>query len=280
MMYMKVSLLLCLIVLSLLLVPRAAASETIRYACNELPDMEDAPCDPALLTDLPPYGSTSMSNPAAGQYIVGTADDPLAGFSRRPLDHFIIPAGGLFLDPTRDEPHFGVDYSDPDTYLDSQPVYVHPIGPGYVTARASCPMCFVDGDARGRVEWKRPQYNFGFGVFILIETPYNSSLSIYILYAHLNRDFVSLGDYVTPDDILGVTGNTGYTENNHVHMEVRFGPPGRFWNADFTQWATLDRWQATMFADPARLVFPENHLGFIAFIEEWLAQQPQTDHLP
>jgi murein DD-endopeptidase MepM/ murein hydrolase activator NlpD len=105
-------------------------------------------------------------------------------------------------------------------------------------------------------------------------------VSIYVMYAHLARDFVSLGDYVTPDDIIGVVGTTGYSEVFHLHMEVRYGTPGRFWNADFSQRDTLDRWLATMFANPALLVFPENHPAFVTALAEWIALQPRSREMP
>ena len=52
------------------------------------------------------------------------------------------------------------------------------------------------------------------------------------------------------------------------------------WNADFSQQDTLDRWLATMFANPAFLVFPENHPSFIRLIGEWIARQPGAVEIP
>lgn len=246
--------------------------------CSDEPAPSPNPRDPQTLAKV--CGYTALSNPAAGQTIQGSDQDPLSGFSRRPLDSFIIPEGGRFFDPLHTGPHYGVDYAAPEDYLNGRPTYVHPIGPGYVTARANCPLCFVDGDSQGRVGWQKPQYNFGWGGFVLIETPYNAGVSIYVLYAHLNRDFVSLGDYVTPDDILGAVGATGYAQELHVHLEVRYGSPGRFWNADFSREETLERWLATMFANPAYLVFPENHPSFVQLIDEWIARQPGAVDIP
>jgi murein DD-endopeptidase MepM/ murein hydrolase activator NlpD len=244
------------------------------------------PCGPQSIpagepvTGPRPAGYTGLPNPAPGQYLVGTPDDPLAAFSRRPLDRFIVPAGGTFLDPLHLDPHYGVDYTYPDDYLAGKTLWVHPIGPGYVTARSACLLCFVDGDAQGRTTYKLPRYNFGFGAFVLVETPVTSDVSIYTMYAHLARDFAGLGDYVHPDQIIGVAGNTGYSENVHVHLEVRYGKPGRFWNADFSQWATLDRWMAMMFVNPAWLVFPENHGLMILALEKYIAEQPRPADIP
>jgi hypothetical protein len=258
----------------------ASAPQTVTAAlhCSDGPTTPPIPRDPRVLPKV--CGYTALANPAGGQTIQGSDPDPLSGFSRRPLDSFIIPEGGRFLDPLHGSPHYGVDYAAPEDYLHGRPTYVHPIGPGYVTARSSCAPCFVDGDSQGRVGWQKPQYNFGWGGLVLVETPYNASVSIYVLYAHLNRDFVSLGDYVTPNDILGAVGATGYAQELHVHLEIRYGPPGRFWNADFSQEQTLERWLATMFANPVYLVFPENHPSFVRDIDEWIARQPGAAEIP
>jgi len=149
-----------------------------------------------------------------------------------------------------------------------------------VTARSACLLCYVDGDAQGRTRIRLPRYNFGFGSLILVETPYAPDVSIYTLYAHLARDFVGLGDYVAPDEIMGVAGTTGFSENVHVHVEVRYGPPGRFWNADFSQWSTLDRWMAMMFVDPVWLVYPENHGLMIMALAKYIAEQPRPAAIP
>lgn len=225
-------------------------------------------------------GTTSLNNPAFGQLLVGTADDPVAAFSRRPFDNFIFPEGGLYLDPLHDGPHYGLDYANADDHNQGKDTYFYPIGPGYVTARSTCVACYAEGDAAGQVVTKWPRYNFGWGNLVLVETPYTPNVSIYVLYAHLARDFVSLGDYVTPDEVLGVVGNTGYSQGYHVHVEVRFGAPGQFWNADFTEWATLDRWMATMFTNPAYLILPDSHPAFLTAIHEWLALQPPPIDIP
>lgn len=238
------------------------------------------PDAPSTATPPMPRGYTGLPNPAWNQYVAGTPDDPLAAFGHRPMDTFIIPEGGLYLDPLHDGPHFGVDYANPEDYLNGRETYFRAIGPGYVTARASCVMCFVDGDIRGRVNWKWPQYNFGWGVLVVVESPVTVDVSIYVMYAHLARDFVSLGDYVTPEDIIGVVGSTGYSETYHLHVEVRYGPPGRFWNADFTQWDTMERWLGTLFVHPALLIYPEYHDSFVRQLNDWVLHRPFPPHIP
>lgn len=255
--------------------PRAQLGPQRFAQPTHTPRPYDAPNSPVA-----PRERSHFPNPATGNFVRGTATDPLAAFSRRPLDKFIIPEGGLFLDPSRDPPHYGVDYANPDDYLNGRWTYIHPLGPGYVTTRADCIPCFVDGDGTGRVEWRWPRYNFGWGNLVIVETPYNAHVSIYVMYAHLERDFVALGDYVTPEDVLGVVGTSGYSQTYHLHVEVRYGPPGLFWDADFTQWETLDRWMGTLFVNPAWLVFPENHSVFVAALEAWTAQHRSNAAIP
>jgi murein DD-endopeptidase MepM/ murein hydrolase activator NlpD len=219
-------------------------------------------------------------NPAEGYYFSGTADDPLAVFSRRPLDHFIIPQGGLFMDPSRDEPHHGIDYTYPTDYLEGKPLWVHPIAPGYVTARSTCEQCFIDGGKTGQLYSQLPLYNFGYGALLVIETPYNSRVSIYAMYAHLGSEYVCPGDAVTPSRIVGTAGITGNALEIHVHLETRYGPPGAFWNADFSQQDTMDRWLTTPLINPAALIFPESHASLAATLDDWVGPQLQSPNMP
>lgn len=225
-------------------------------------------------------GRTGLTNPATQRWRAQNTDDPLAGFTRRPFERFIIPEGGGFLDPTRDTIHYGVDYANAEDYLKGQLTYFYPIGPGYVTARSWCVPCYVEGDAQGRVYSTAPRYNFGWGNLVLTETPYSAEVSVYVLYAHLGHDIVGLGDYVTTDDVIGMVGTTGYSQESHLHVEVRFGRPGLFWNADFTQWPTLDRWLALPVVNPAWLIFSESHPAFVTAVDEWLALRPPHEAIP
>lgn len=278
-------------VIMLVCVPVLISWHSVMASFSEVPRHRPAyvcaetPCKPIDLTPIAlpielPQGYTSLTDPATGHFVSGTAEDSLAVFSRRPLEPYIIIEGGMFMDTQRGEPHYGIDYSYPDGYLNGEALWVHPIAPGYVTARASCVACFADGDRRGRVEYRWPQYNFGFGDLVIVETPYSPAVSIYVMYAHFNADFVSLGDYVTPEDIIGAAGSSGYSQEIHVHMEVRYGAPGRFWNADFTQMDVETRWLETWLINPAWAVFPENHGAFVAALNYWVSIQKRPPQLP
>ena len=53
-----------------------------------------------------------------------------------------------------------------------------------------------------------------------------------------------------------------------------------FRNADFSEYATLDRWLATMFVNPAWLIFPENHPVMVEALAEFVARQPASYEIP
>ena len=55
-----------------------------------------------------------------------------------------------------------------------------------------------------------------YGKWIVIEHPNNLST----LYAHLSRIRVSTGQTVSRGDIIGLSGNTGYTTGPHLHLTV------------------------------------------------------------
>ncbi len=42
-------------------------------------------------------------------------------------------------------------------------------------------------------------------------------------YCHQTTQYVSLGDTVTPDEIIGTVGSTGHVTGSHLHVEVRPG---------------------------------------------------------
>ena len=64
--------------------------------------------------------------------------------------------------------------------------------------------------------------------------------SLYILYAHMETkpDF-NPGDPITSGQLLGTVGNSGYSSNPHLHLELRIGPSG----ANFT---TMAHYQNTV----------------------------------
>lgn len=69
------------------------------------------------------------------------------------------------------------------------------------------------------IESRSNGWNAGYGSFIEIEHPN----TIKTLYAHLDKNLVDIGDYVTKGSLIGNMGNTGNTDGPtgcHLHFEV------------------------------------------------------------
>jgi murein DD-endopeptidase MepM/ murein hydrolase activator NlpD len=47
--------------------------------------------------------------------------------------------------------------------------------------------------------------------------------AVYVLYGHLSRVTVEVGQHVKPGDVVGLVGMTGVAIGNHLHLEVRLG---------------------------------------------------------
>ncbi|MBU4348123.1 peptidoglycan DD-metalloendopeptidase family protein [Patescibacteria group bacterium] len=78
----------------------------------------------------------------------------------------------------------------------------------------------VYASAEGLVIEELPSgWNGGFGRYILIEHPNNTKTR----YAHMQKNTVSVGDYVLQGDLVGYIGNTGLTHGPtgcHLHFEI------------------------------------------------------------
>jgi len=61
-------------------------------------------------------------------------------------------------------------------------------------------------------------WNEGYGNFVLIEHPFGDSVRT--RYAHLEKVFVQIGDYVKQGQAIGLMGETGDATGCHVHFEV------------------------------------------------------------
>lgn len=233
-------------------------------------------CEPSEDTPRP---ALTQTNPAAGWSVIetGTDDNPLAAFGRRPIDEpRIIPFAGNYMDAERAGPHFGIDYTYPESFLNNIPQPIHPIGPGIVTAVHTCPTCWANATGRwgqmrtGTIEAVN---NFGFGAVVIIEHPYNEFVSFYSLYAHLREINVHVGQRVTPDDPLALLGGSGDTAAPHVHMEIRFGLPGEFWGANFNKLATVRRWLELRHDTPVFLLYEEHHIPFTRLLDRWVEEE-------
>jgi murein DD-endopeptidase MepM/ murein hydrolase activator NlpD len=73
-----------------------------------------------------------------------------------------------------------------------------------------------DNNDRGTSRWTKYQY----GKYVFIEHENNLST----LYAHLSRFAVQKGQSVKRGDLLGYSGNTGYSYGPHIHFTVYWSP--------------------------------------------------------
>ena len=60
-------------------------------------------------------------------------------------------------------------------------------------------------------------WNGGYGNYMVIRHPNGTQT----LYAHNNRNYVGVGEYVTAGQTIGEIGNTGRSTGPHLHFEVR-----------------------------------------------------------
>jgi murein DD-endopeptidase MepM/ murein hydrolase activator NlpD len=82
----------------------------------------------------------------------------------------------------------------------------------------------VDNNDRGT--WEKYQY----GRYIIIEHENNLST----LYAHLSKQYVKEGDEVSQGDIIGHSGNTGYSFGAHLHFGV-YKTPIMGWQHSYSE---------------------------------------------
>ena len=78
----------------------------------------------------------------------------------------------------------------------------------------------VGNNDRGTSRWNKFQY----GKYIIIK--HNNNLAT--LYAHLSRIIVKEGQVVNRGDVIGYSGNTGYTFGPHLHFTVFWAPSIQF----------------------------------------------------
>jgi len=117
-----------------------------------------------------------------------------------PLDKVVITQGfGARPDVYKQfglKGHNGIDYRT--RFADS------PLAKRYVSSCADGIVKEVRWDVRG------------YGVHVRIE--HEGGLSI---YGHLTKPYVQKGDKVKPQQIIGFSGNTGFSTGPHLHFEFR-----------------------------------------------------------
>jgi hypothetical protein len=76
----------------------------------------------------------------------------------------------------------------------------------------------VYATADGIVEVARSKSKIGYGKLLVL----NHVLGFKSLYAHLNKIKIGTGEFVKKGQIIGYSGNTGYSSGPHLHYEVRY----------------------------------------------------------
>ncbi len=98
--------------------------------------------------------------------------------------------------------HNGLDFAAPI----GTPIYAAEDGDVYA----------VHNNDTGTLRWQKFQY----GKYIIIKHDNNLAT----LYAHLSNQIVSADQKVKRGDIIGYSGNTGYTTGPHIHFTVFWAP--------------------------------------------------------
>jgi hypothetical protein len=76
----------------------------------------------------------------------------------------------------------------------------------------------VYATADGIVEIARSKSQIGYGKLLVL----NHVLGFKSLYAHLNKIVAGTGEFIKKGQLIGYTGNTGYSSGPHLHYEVRY----------------------------------------------------------
>lgn len=71
----------------------------------------------------------------------------------------------------------------------------------------------------------------GYGKVVILDHGQIGGIPVTTLYAHLNSTRVSVSEYVSKGQVVGLEGTTGYSTGPHVHFEVRLnGRPNNPFN--------------------------------------------------
>lgn len=78
----------------------------------------------------------------------------------------------------------------------------------------------VYGSQDGVVQWIKDEGKRNYGKSVWVIHCVNNE-KFMTIYAHLNDIHVKIDDCITPDIMIGLSGNTGNSGGPHLHFEVR-----------------------------------------------------------
>jgi hypothetical protein len=75
-----------------------------------------------------------------------------------------------------------------------------------------------------------PDKGFGYRV---IQESVIQGVKILLWYTHLSWSYVFEGHKVGPNDLIALTGNTGFSQGPHIHFQARKKDTGKFYDIKF-----------------------------------------------
>jgi murein DD-endopeptidase MepM/ murein hydrolase activator NlpD len=219
-----IDLLLVLLMLLFLAACQSASAAPVAAPSSTAAPASDAPLPPPSATPTVSLSTATESPPAeptATQVPQPVLCSPLKDHDVYKLRTYVSNAYATPATSNKEEGHHGVDFAYYYKDGDGAPILgaeVQAIAPGRIAA------VMVD---------KLP-----YGNMVMIETPYEKlapeliayfdigpDTSFYHLYAHmLNPPEWNVGDLVNCGQTIGQVGNTGFSGNEHLHLETRTGP--------------------------------------------------------
>jgi len=165
-----------------------------------------------------------LSDVAKRQDEVAAEVDRLEESLKAQIDPNLLPSNGsgVLLWPVNGKVTQGFGVSSFSKYLYSKGVYKSPSHNGIdIQASIGTPIAAAnDGTVIAVGNQDKYCYKAAYGKFIVIR--HDNYLTT--LYAHLSLQSVNVGDIVKRGEIIGYTGNTGYTTGPHLHFTVYFSP--------------------------------------------------------
>lgn len=147
--------------------------------------------------------------------------------------------------------HHGWDFGAKE----GEPIYCGPLG-GRVVQINDCQKCTPEAPSTvmqglglgDQSVFSDPAWGYGYGTYVVVaydndrlppttqqkiaDMGYPNGV-VYVMYAHLQKREVNLGQELDGAAVIGYCGNTGNSEAPHLHLEVRVGP-----DAAYSTWST------------------------------------------